>query len=49
VSTILIRLSFSAEGLASVALIVSSVLFGLLVLLIFNQYQKAELNEGRLE
>lgn len=49
VSTILIRLSFSAGGLVSVALIVTSVLFGLLVLLIFNQYQKAELNDGRLE
>jgi hypothetical protein len=49
VSTILIRLSFSAGGLASVALIVSSVIFGLLVLLIFNQYQKADLTEGKLE
>ena len=49
VSTILIRLSFSAGGLASVALIVTSVLFGLLVLLIFNQFQKAEANEGRME
>ena len=49
VSTILIRLSFSAGGLASVALIVSSVLFGLLVLLIFNQFQKADANEGRME
>mgnify|MGYP005849062915 CR=1 FL=1 len=49
VSTVLIRLSFSAGGLASVALIVSSVLFGLLILLIFNQHQKAEINEGKLE
>ena len=49
ISTILIRLSFSAEGLASVVLIVTSVLFGLFILLIFNQYQKAVQNEGRLE
>ncbi len=49
VSTILIRLSFSADGLASVILIVTSVLFGLLVLLIYNQYQKAILHQGRLE
>ncbi len=40
VSTILIRLSFSVEGLVSVALIVISVLFGLLILVIFNQYLK---------
>ncbi|MEM0967544.1 MAG: hypothetical protein AAGJ81_15455 [Verrucomicrobiota bacterium] len=45
VSTILIRLSFSVEGLVSVALVVASVVFGLLILLIFNQYQKAALNE----
>ncbi|MEM1158278.1 MAG: hypothetical protein AAF649_08155 [Verrucomicrobiota bacterium] len=42
VSTILIRLSFSVEGLVSVALVVASVVFGLLILLIFNQYQKAQ-------
>ena len=39
VSTILIRLSFSTEGLVNVVLIVSSVLFGLLVLSIHNLYQ----------
>jgi hypothetical protein len=39
VSTILIRLSFSAEGLVSVVLIVSSVLFGLLILSIHNLYE----------
>lgn len=40
VSTILIRLSFSTEGLVNVVLIVSSVLFGLLILTIHNLYQK---------
>lgn len=40
VSTILIRLSFSTDGLVNVVLIVSSVLFGLLILTIHNLYQK---------
>ncbi len=40
VSTILIRLSFSTEGLVNVILIVSSVLFGLLILSIHNLYQR---------
>ncbi|MSU52894.1 MAG: hypothetical protein CK538_08380 [Opitutia bacterium] len=40
VSTILIRLSFSTEGLVNVVLIVSSVLFGLLILTVHNLYQK---------
>ncbi len=40
VSTILIRLSFSVEGLISVVLVVSSVLFGLLILLIFYKYEE---------
>ncbi len=40
ISTILIRLSFSAEGLISTILIIASVVFGLLILLIYNQYEK---------
>jgi len=40
ISTILIRLSFSTEGLISTILIIASVVFGLLILLIYNQYEK---------
>ena len=40
VSTILIRLSFGASGLVSTILIVSAVLFGLIIILIHNQYEK---------
>jgi len=40
VSTILIRLSFGVSGLISTILIVVAVLFGLLIILIHNQYQK---------
>ena len=43
ISTILIRLSFSVEGLISTILIVASVVFGLLILLIYNQYEKTAL------
>lgn len=41
ISTILIRLSFSADGLISTILIIASVVFGLLILLIYNQYEKS--------
>jgi hypothetical protein len=41
ISTILIRLSFSADGLVSTILIIASVVFGLLILLIYNQYEKS--------
>lgn len=40
VSTILLRLSFGVNGLISTILIVVAVLFGLLIILIHNQYQK---------
>mgnify|MGYP001799978971 CR=1 FL=1 len=40
VSTILLRLSFSSEGIMRNLLIVTAVLFGVLMLLIFNQYKK---------
>lgn len=46
VSTILLRLSFSATGLVSMALVITSVIFGLLVLITFNQFQKAKREEG---
>jgi hypothetical protein len=40
ISTILIRLSFSVEGLINTLLIVVAVVFGLLILTIHNQYEK---------
>ncbi|MBK77995.1 MAG: hypothetical protein CMC88_02635 [Flavobacteriaceae bacterium] len=40
ISTILIRLSFSASGLTNVLLIISSVLFGLIILKVYENYQK---------
>ena len=36
ISTILLRLSFSVEGLTSIVLIISGILFGLLILNIYN-------------
>jgi hypothetical protein len=40
ISTILIRMSFGVTGLMNTVLIVTAVLFGLLILLIHNQYEK---------
>ena len=40
VSTILIRLSFGVSGLISTILIVAAVLFGLIIIVIHNQYEK---------
>ena len=40
ISTILLKLSFGAEGLLNIALIVAAVLFGVLILAIHNQYEK---------
>lgn len=40
ISTILIRLSFSTDGLVNNILILSSILFGLLMLVIHNQFEK---------
>jgi hypothetical protein len=42
ISTILIKLSFSAEGILNTLLIVVAVLFGLLILLVHNQYEKLD-------
>lgn len=42
VSTILIRLSFGVSGLISTVLIISSVVFGLAIILIHNNYEKLE-------
>ena len=40
ISTILIRLSFSTEGLMNNILVIVAVLFGLLILLIYNKFEK---------
>jgi hypothetical protein len=40
ISTILIRISFSVSGLINTALIVTAILFGLLVLIIHNKFEK---------
>ena len=40
ISTILLRLSFSVSGLTSILLIVSGIVFGLLILLIYNAIEK---------
>ena len=40
ISTILLRLSFSAEGLTSLLLLVSGIVFGLIILLIYNNWEK---------
>ena len=40
ISTILIRLSFTATGLTNVLLIISSVLFGLIILKVYENYEK---------
>ena len=40
ISTILLRLSFLATGLANIILIISGIVFGLLILMIYNQIEK---------
>lgn len=40
ISTILIRISFSTDGLVNTVLIVSAITFGLVILTIHNQYEK---------
>ena len=40
ISTILIRLSFSVSGLLNTALILTAIVFGLLILIIHNQFEK---------
>ncbi len=40
ISTILIRLSFSVSGLLNTILIVSAIIFGLLILIIHNKFEK---------
>lgn len=45
ISTILIRLSFSTEGLLNNLLILSALLFGLSILLIHNKFEKLEVED----
>jgi NADH:ubiquinone oxidoreductase subunit 4 (subunit M) len=40
ISTILLRLSFSVSGLTSILLIISGILFGLIILLIYNLIER---------
>jgi hypothetical protein len=40
ISTILLRLSFSATGIANITLIISGIVFGLLILMIYNLIEK---------
>jgi hypothetical protein len=40
ISTILIRLSFSVDGLLNNCLIISSIAFGLIILWIHNRFEK---------
>lgn len=49
VSTILIRLSFGVSGLVSTILIVFAVLFGLLIILIHNQFERNTLASNKLQ
>lgn len=44
ISTILIKVSFSVEGIVNNTLIIGAVLFGFLILLIHNQYEKNPAN-----
>lgn len=46
VSTILIRMSFGTTGLVSNILIVSAVVYGLIIILIHNEYEKNSLKNG---
>ena len=43
ISTILMKLSFGAEGLLNTIFIVVAVLFGVMILAIHNQYEKNDL------
>lgn len=49
ISTILIRLSFSTSGLLNTLLILSAIVFGLLILIIFNKFEKKISEEKRRE
>lgn len=40
ISTVMLKLSFSAPGLLNIALIIGAVLFGVCILFIYNQYER---------
>ena len=44
ISTIMIKLSFNTEGILNDILLVFSVVFGILILLIHNKYEKLKTN-----
>lgn len=46
ISTILIKISFSVTGIVNDALVIGAVLFGFLILLIHNMYEKKGINQG---
>ena len=46
ISTILIRILFMAEGLSNIILIISALIFGLLIQLIYNSCEKRDLFSG---
>jgi hypothetical protein len=48
ISTILIRLSFSVSGLLNTALIVLAIVFGLLILIIHNKFEKQIASENSI-
>ncbi len=45
ISTILIKLSFSVNGILNIVLIVVAVLFGIMILFVHNQYEKEQFNQ----
>ena len=49
ISTILMKLSFGAEGLLNTILIVVAVLFGVLILAVHNQYEKIDIHKEVIE
>ena len=49
ISTILMKLSFGAEGLLNTILIVVAVLFGVLILAVHNQYEKINIHKEVIE
>ena len=46
ISTILIRISFSVSGILNTALIVSAIVFGLIILVLYNKFEEAIVREN---
>lgn len=49
ISTILIRLSFSVSGLLNTTLIISAIVFGLLILIIHNKFEKELFEQKKIK